>query len=345
MALYTTLVRPLLFRVASERAHKLGDIALRLSILWRILSPLFDLRDDRLKTTLGSIDISNPVGLAAGFDKDCRILTSLSSLGFGYVVGGTVVASSRSGNPKPRLFRNPKEHSLVNSLGFPSLGVDKVSYLLKKHRPNGTPLILSISGLNESDFAYCFELLQPLSDGIELNISSPNTDGIRIFQSPSKLKVLLGELSSLKQKPVIMKLPPYFDDDQRDRIFDLIRISLEEGVEGFTVANTWPIQDNRLKVGHGGLSGQPLFERTIAMVKEIRQQFGFDFVINACGGISSGAQAIEALMAGANTIQLYSGLIYQGPTLIRDINRGILRFLDINHLVDVSRLYELKNSI
>ena len=345
MTVYTGLLRPLLFRLSAERAHKTSEAVLRMNTLWSILRPLFDLKDTRLNTKLGSIDISNPVGLAAGFDKDCRMLNSLSSLGFGYLVGGTVVSSPRDGNPKPRIVRNPKERSLVNSLGFPSLGAQNVSATLSKNRPHGTPVMVSISGLTEEDFAYCFDSFQPLSDGIELNISSPNTEGIRVFQSPSRLKGLLGELSHLKRKPVIMKLPPYFNADQRGHVFDLIRISLDHGLEGITVANTWPIEDNRLKMGRGGLSGEPLFGRTLEMIKEIRHQFGCDFVINACGGISSGGQAIEALMAGANTIQLYSSLIYHGPTLIKNMNREILSLLDSKHLSGISNLSDLETII
>ncbi len=328
MGFYSALVRPLLFRFPPERAQKIAELALAITPLWKAAGPLLRVSDRRLRVTIAGITISNPVGLAAGYDKDGLMVGQLANLGFGYIVAGTVVRDPRSGNPSPRLVRDPKKNSLTNSLGFPSQGLDRVVDNLEGLNTEKTPLIASISGLSVEEFSHCLDVLQPLVSGLELNISSPNTEGIRIFQEPDKLEELLSTLSSIKQRPLFLKLPPYFDDDQRDRIMELVDLCLKHSVEGVTTGNTWPVDDPRLAVGHGGLSGRPLLSHMLRAVKEIRSHAGGDLVINACGGIFSGEDALSALRAGANTVQIFTGFVYGGPSTMKRINQEILSFMD-----------------
>mgnify|MGYP001380793192 CR=1 FL=1 len=328
MDIYTNLIRPLLFALPPERAQRVAQWALGARPVWRGLRPLFRVSDPRLHTDMAGIPLPNPVGLAAGYDKDCYVTDSLASLGFGYIVGGTVVAQPREGNPRPRLLRNPSDGSLVNSLGFPSKGLDAVSRRLGSSSARGIPLLVSISGLSVEDFARCYRALQPLVASVELNISSPNTEGIRVFQEPQMLGELLSVLTPLKEKPLFLKLPPYFDEAQGSGVMKLVELCLQYGVDGVTAVNTRPIDDPRLAVGRGGLSGRPLLPHVLRIVREIRRHAGAGLVINACGGISSGQDALMALQAGANTVQLFTGFVYQGPGLMRRINEHLLRYMD-----------------
>lgn len=320
MSIYTRLVRPLLFRLPPERAQKLAESFLVAGPLWRAISVL---DDPRLHTDVAGIRLPNPVGLAAGYDKDCVMLGRLAGLGFGYMVGGTVTAQPRPGNPRPRIVRNPGGGSLVNSLGFPSRGVEEAARTLSRRLPS-VPLLLSISGLTVDEFVLCYRRLGPLCDGIELNVSSPNTEGIRVFQEPERLGELLSELRAEKTGPLFLKLPPYFDDDQRIGVMRLVDVCMDRGVEGVTVANTHPVADERLAVGRGGLSGRPLLPHTLRMVAEVRRHAGDGLAINGCGGISSGEDALSVLCAGADTLQLFTGFVYEGPWLMKRIKRYLL---------------------
>lgn len=328
MGFYSALVGPLLFRFPPERAQKIAELALGMTPLWKAAGPLLRVSDRRLRVTIAGITISNPVGLAAGYDKDGLMVGRLANLGFGYIVAGTVVRDPRSGNPSPRLLRNPGKGALINSLGFPSQGLNRVVDNLQGLNTEKTPLIASISGLSVEEFSYCLDVLQPLVSGLELNISSPNTEGIRIFQEPDKLDELLSALSSIKQKPLFLKLPPYFDDSQKRRVMELVDICLKNSVEGVTTGNTWPVDDPRLAVGKGGLSGKPLLHHMLRAVKEIRSHAGDDLIINACGGVFSGEDALSALQAGANTVQIFTGFVYGGPATMKMINQDILSFME-----------------
>ncbi|MDE2942189.1 MAG: hypothetical protein OXP10_07625 [Chloroflexota bacterium] len=320
MSIYTRLVRPLLFRLPPERAQRLAETFLVAGPVWRAVSAL---DDPRLHAEVAGIRLPNPIGLAAGYDKDCAMLGRRASRGLGYMVGGTVTAQPRPGNPRPRIVRNPGGGSLVNSLGFPSRGVEEAARRLSRRAPN-VPLLLSISGLTLGEFSLCYRKLSPLCGGVELNVSSPNTEGIRVFQEPGRLGELLSALSAEKTGPLFLKLPPYFDDDQRDGVMRLVDVCLDGGVEGVTVSNTHPVPDERLAVGRGGMSGRPLLPHTLRMVSEVRRQAGDGLAINGCGGISSGEDALSVLRAGADTLQLFTGFVYEGPGLMKRIKRYLL---------------------
>lgn len=328
MGVYTGLVRPLLFTLAPERAQKIAEAALGIAPLWMAARPLLELRDRRLGCHVGGIELRNPVGLSAGYDKDARLVDRMANLGFGYIVTGTVVAEPREGNPRPRLLRDPKNGALVNSLGFPSQGLERVVGRLRRNSAPKLQVITSISGLSVDEFSRCFEAVQPFVSGLELNISSPNTEGIRVFQEPQKLEELLAALWPMKEKPLFVKLPPYFDDEGKNRVMELVDLCNQYSVEGVTAVNTRPMDDVRLAVGKGGLSGKPLFPHMLRIVEDIRRRAGERLTINACGGIFSGEDALNALLSGANSVQLFTGLIYQGPAVVKGINRHLLRFIE-----------------
>ena len=327
MGIYTNLLRPLLFSLPPERAQRLAEFALWPKPLWLPVRPSLLRKDRHLETIMGGIPLPNPVGLAAGYDKYCRVSGSLANLGFGYVVGGTVVAEPRKGNPRPRIVRNPVSSSLINSLGFPSNGLTAATRKLRRTSTGHVRMLVSISGFTTEDILRCFSSVQPLVAGVELNISSPNSEGVRRFQIPERLDELLSELDRVKEKPLFIKLPPHFSDEERSRTMEFVDLCARHSIEGVTLVNTWPVDDDRLAVGRGGLSGKPLFGHMLRIVREVRQHVGDNLTINACGGIFSGEDALRALRAGADTLQLFTGFIYQGPALMRSINDHLLDFV------------------
>jgi dihydroorotate dehydrogenase len=280
---------------------------------------------------LGSLTLPNPVGLAAGFDKNCEMSRALFQLGFGYLTLGTVTLKPRAGNPKPRIWRYPS-NSLVNSMGLPNIGVQRITTNLSKERTkHAWPLMVSVSGLSVEEFTECFHQIEPFADGIELNISSPNTAGVRIFQEPRILSKLLEEIGRVRSlgKPIWVKIPPYFNEQERENVLDLVDVCVKKSIDGITAINTKRIQEPRASIGTGGLSGPAIFEDMIRIVGEVYSETSGKIPINACGGISSGRNAWRALESGASSVQIYTALIYQGPAVVSKLNREILKMLEI----------------
>lgn len=342
--LYRVVLRPLLFRLPPERAQKLVEGLLKQGVLWQMLSQAFSIDDARLRVKLAGMELPNPVGLAAGYDKDCQFLTSVLNLGFGYVVGGTVTFSPGKGNPRPRLVRQTQVKSLVNSLGFPSRGLEFAARKLEKYASRKSPIIVSIAGLSVEEFLRCHRRVEPLVDGVELNISSPNTQGIRAFQEPALFDELVGRVNAGRKKPLFVKLPPYSDEQAREKVLKLVGICVKRGVDGVTAINTVPVVDSRLKVGRGGLSGKAIFHDMLRIVADVRAEGGSKLAINACGGIFSAEDAWEALEAGANSAQLLTGLVYGGPGVAKSINKGLLRMLESRGVSSIQELVEKRSA-
>ena len=336
---YRTFIKPLLFRLSPETAQSLSHIALKQRQIWRAAEPLLNVDNSRLEVDLAGMRMNNPVGLAAGYDKDCESLPSLASLGFGYLTCGTVTELPRAGNPSPRVLRYESDEALVNSLGFPSKGVEHTAIRLEQALPllNGTPVVASVSGVAPEEILRCHQRLEPLASAIEVNISSPNTLGLRIFQQSETLRQLLVGLNDQRSKPLFIKLPPYLEtpsigSEQKDMVLSLVDVCAEQGVEAVTVSNTWPVRDSRLAVGAGGLSGKPVFADMLQMVADIRAETGSTMAINACGGIFNGADALAAIQAGATTVQILTSLVYRGPGIVRRINEQMLSLMDQEHM-------------
>ena len=334
---YSRLLRPILFLLPPEAAQKMAEMALRRRVIWRAASRTPELRDSRLSVDLLGLKLKNPVGLAAGFDKNCELLPSLAALGFGYLVGGTVTELPRPGNPKPRMLRLTDEESLVNSLGFPGKGLEYAARRLEVDRPSlgDTRLVVSVSGSDTEEIVRCHRRLEPLADALEVNISSPNTEGLRVFHEPEALKRLIGRVNDGRDKPLSVKLPPYpstgdggHRDEAVEAVLSLAATCSRAGVDGLTVANTRPVGEPRLATGHGGLSGRAIFGRMLDMVADVRAEVGSGPAINACGGIFNGEDAWRALAAGATTVQLYTGLVYRGPWVVKKMARELLRAME-----------------
>ena len=327
---YRLLARPLLFSLPPETAQGVADFVLKRRPIWRALSPVLQVSDPRLAADLSGLRLKNPVGLAAGYDKNCEFLPSMAAMGFGYVVGGTVTESPRPGNPRPRVLRYVEDQSLINALGFPSKGLDYAAKQLERGRNSfgDTPVVISVAGVTASEIARCHRRLEPLADAIEINISSPNTAGLRIFQEAPTLAELVGRIGEWRQKPLFVKMPPYSTEEDRERVLGLARVCVDAGVGGLTVANTHPAQDSRLAVGSGGLSGKLVFGDMLRMVADISSEVGDRIAINACGGIFTGEDAWRALQSGATTVQLLTGLIYRGPGIVRQMNRELVAIME-----------------
>jgi dihydroorotate dehydrogenase len=298
--------------------------------VWNAFRPFNGACNSRLATDLAGISLPTPIGLAAGYDKDCRVLGSVLKLGFGFVTGGTVTLSSRPGNPKPRVARITDQKALMNSLGFPGQGLEAALKRLGKHRRQRDRILVSIAGAIEDEIVECLRRTQPLVAGIELNISSPNTAGLRIFQEPGRLRGLIEGLVADKQVPLFVKLPPWpRDTDNRHDILKLAETAVDAGADGLVIANTHPIESHRLKVGRGGLSGAPLFEHTELMIADIQALVQGNAAIIACGGVSTAEQVWKLMASGASAVQLYTSFIYEGPGLPSRLNHRLVKLMSV----------------
>ena len=295
------------------------------------MSKFFSFEDEVLHTELAGLKLKNPIGLAAGFDKNIQFLSSIEQLGFGYVTGGTITKEPRPGNPSPRLLRIKEDKTLINSMGFPGEGLQVAAKRLQNLPINPAAIrLISVSGTTIEDIVTCQTTIQTLCSAVEVNISSPNTAGLRIFQEKPQLLRLLEALNRNKKVPIFVKLPPFNASLGKSiavETQDLIEACLKCEVDAITVANTIPVDDTRLAVGRGGLSGSKLFENTLAMINTIKREYGDEISVNACGGISTGAQAFKLIQAGANSVQLYTSLVYEGPGLVKNIKTDLAKLL------------------
>ena len=286
--------------------------------------PSVNITDPKLetKTSLGSL--RNPIGLAGGFDKTGDHLEVLQKLGFGYLIAGTITLDPWPGHPKPRIVRNPPEKTMVNALGFPNRGADDFIKTLKTQKLK-VPVIASVSGRTIEAVIGCYEKLQPHVAGIELNLSSPNTSKLKDLREMETFKDLAQTMRSKKNKPTYLKVPPYVDEDQYSKILPLVRLWADLGFEGVTEGNAIPVNEPRVSIGTGGFSGPPLFPNLLRALKKIRESVPRDFEVNAVGGISNAQNVRDALASGANTVQLLTSLVFEGPGLVKTMLRDLLK--------------------
>jgi dihydroorotate dehydrogenase len=333
------MLRPLLFSIDPERIHyfvfKVLKLHSKLPGFKSAMKSLFCLEDSRLEKRLFGLTFSNPVGLAAGFDKDAKFTEELALLGFGFIEIGTLTPKAQPGNEKPRLFRLPKDEALINRMGFNNEGVLAAATRLKNRR--GRTIIGGNIGKNKltsneaahEDYTYCFNALYEYVDYFVVNVSSPNTPGLRELQEKAPLQRLLQIVRDLSDgkpivKPVLLKIAPDLSPGQLDDIVEILRVTRMDGV---IATNTTISRDGLLtekssleQIGPGGLSGKPLANRSTEVISYLRQKLGKGFPIIGVGGVMTPADALEKLQAGADLIQLYTGFIYEGPGLIKRIN-------------------------
>ncbi len=342
---YKFLLKPFLFLLSPEKAHYFTLFMLRLTLSIPGLSALFRaqyrVQDPRLRRKVLGLTFENPVGLAAGFDKDGKYFRDMASLGFGFIELGTVTPKGQVGNPQPRLFRLPADEALINRMGFNNEGVEALVSRLQTQRPEGLIIGGNIGKNkvtpNESatdDYVACFEALFPHVDYFVVNVSSPNTPNLRALQDKGPLTQLLSTLQDLNHqksapKPILLKIAPDLTDGQLDDILEIVQ---ETKIAGIIATNTTisraDLRESPQRIeaiGNGGLSGQPVKQRSTEVIRYLSKRSNGKFTIIGVGGIQTAADAIEKLEAGADLVQIYTGLIYEGPALVKNINKAILQ--------------------
>ncbi|MEZ4875849.1 MAG: quinone-dependent dihydroorotate dehydrogenase [Flavobacteriaceae bacterium] len=336
--MYKIFLRPFLFLIDPEKVHHLTFKAIRVAHkmgFGGLFRSLYVQKDPRLERTLFGITFPNPVGLAAGFDKDAKLYRELSNFGFGFIEIGTVTPKPQPGNPKKRLFRLRKDQAIINRMGFNNGGVEDAVTRLKK---NKNVIIGGNIGKNKvtpneeavKDYVACFHALFDFVHYFVVNVSSPNTPNLRELQDKEPLTALLNTLQQenalkVKRKPILLKIAPDLTESQ---LLDIIAIVAETKIDGIIATNTTISRDGLLseaKEEAGGLSGKPLRDKATQVIRFLSQHSNNAFPIIGVGGIHSAADAFEKLEAGASLVQLYTGFIYEGPALVKKINQALLQ--------------------
>ncbi|HXF37163.1 MAG TPA: dihydroorotate dehydrogenase 2 [Actinomycetota bacterium] len=321
MDLYGAVGRRLFLALDPEVAHRLVQRLLGLPLPWALLGGAP--RDPRLAVRVAGIDLPNPLGLAAGFDKECAHLDALGRLGFGYVVGGTITRHPRTGNPRPRIARYPRRGSMTNAMGLPNPGAAAAARNLLRTPPTA-PRFVSLADEEVEDVVAAHRLLEPLADAVELNASCPNVAWGRDRDDEAHLARVLAALRPAKRAPLFVKLPPFRTERERRAVLAFAGVAREGGADGLTCSNTRPVGDPRLFPGRGGLSGRALFPDTVRIVAAVREAMGPGFPIHACGGVATARDARACLEAGATTVQVYTAFVLDGPGVVGRILRGLL---------------------
>jgi len=340
--MYKLLLRPFLFLFDPEKVHhftfRLLTIKGKVPGFKAIVSSMFKYEHAKLERTLFGIRFKNPVGLAAGFDKDAKLIDELAAFGFGFIEIGTLTPKAQAGNDKPRLFRLPKDQAIINRMGFNNGGVAEAVERLKKR--SSQVIVGGNIGKNKitpnenalDDYAYCFEQLYAHVDYFVVNVSSPNTPGLRELQEKEPLRKLLSYVKGLSlakstPKPVLLKIAPDLTESQLN---DVIEILKETNTDGIIATNTTISREGLSTaaeevqaIGAGGLSGKPLTQRSTEVITYLRKNLGKTYPIIAVGGIMTPQDAIDKLNAGADLIQVYTGFVYEGPGFVKRINKAI----------------------
>jgi dihydroorotate dehydrogenase len=343
---YKFLIKPLLFLKKPEDAHHLTFDLTRFTfnfpLVKSLIRSIFHLEDPRLEREVFGLKFKNPVGLAAGFDKDAKLIDEMAMLGFGFIEIGTLTPKPQEGNPQPRLFRLPQDEALINRMGFNNGGVAEAVQRLKKRKSD--VIVGGNIGKNKvtpneqavDDYLFCLEALHPYVDYFVVNVSSPNTPNLRDLQEKEPLKQLLTAVKSANDqkpqpKPILLKIAPDLTDGQLD---DIIEIVKETQIAGVIATNTTIDRSFLITpkpeveaIGAGGVSGKVLKNRSTEVIKYLHQKSNGAFPIIGVGGIFSAEDAIEKLNAGASLVQVYSGMIYEGPGIVKKIKKGLLTYL------------------
>ena len=333
-------IRSLIFKFDPEMAHDLAINALKTNIV-----PVKIKTYQRLKVNFLEKEIPNPIGIAAGFDKNAEVYNSLFKLGFGFVEVGTITPEPQYGNPKPRVFRLEEDEALINRLGFNNIGSEKASMNIKKNTPKG---LLGINiGPNKDtknrldDYLKCLRQLNNLSDYITINISSPNTENLRSFHNPKELDELLNAIYEEKNKlntklNIAVKIAPDLKSNDIDVIGNIL---LKNHIKLVIISNTSDATRGNLKninkFEKGGLSGKPIEEKSNLLIKEFYKIFNNKIKIIGVGGVDSGKSAYTKFISGANYVQLYTGMVYQGPNIVNKISEELNDILISNGVENI----------
>jgi dihydroorotate dehydrogenase len=342
-AMYRSLIKPLFFLMNPEKAHYTAMGLLKgvtaIPGMKGIMRSMFQVRDARLERELFGLKFSNPVGLAAGFDKNALWVDELECLGFGFVEIGTVTPLAQPGNDKPRLFRLPKDNALINRMGFNNDGAAAAAQSLSRRKSK--VIVGGNIGKNKvtpnedalSDYLKCYDVLYAQVDYFVVNVSSPNTPGLRALQEKEPLMNILQHLQqkNLKQpkaKPILLKIAPDLTNEQLD---DIIEIVQQSGIAGVIATNTTISREGLISskseieiIGAGGLSGVPVRKRSTEVIRYLKEKSNNAFPVIGAGGIHTPEDAMEKLNAGADLIQVYTGFIYEGPSIVKRINQRLV---------------------
>ena len=346
--MYKKLIRPVLFLLQPESIHHLIVFVLKIAFkipgLQFIVKNIYSVKDSRLKRSFLGLEFDNPVGFAAGFDKNAEVYNQFSSFGFSFIEIGTLTPKPQSGNPKPRSFRIPKDSGLINRMGFNNKGVD---YAIKKLKNKNRKVIIggnigknTLTPNNKAlqDYIYCFERLYPYVDYFVVNLSCPNIKDLDKLQDKDSTIIILNQLTEIRQskekyKPILLKISPDLSNEQLDDVVETFNLT---GIDGIVATNTTRSRkglktktEKIQKIGDGGLSGAPLTQRSTEIIRYLHKKSKGSMPIIAVGGIMTVEDALEKLDAGAKLIQLYTGFIYQGPAFVKRINQAILKKIKI----------------
>ena len=341
--MYKSLIRPILFSFDPEEIHhttfKFIKVVSKLPLMKSFIRGMYQVKDKRLEREVFGLKFYNPVGLAAGFDKDAKLYNELANFGFGFIEIGTVTPKGQVGNPKKRLFRLKDDQGIINRMGFNNLGVDAAIEKLKSRKTN--IIIGGNIGKNTAtapedytaDYEYCFKALHPYVDYFVVNVSCPNVGSHAKLQDKDYLLELLNGLQALNQKeekakPIVLKIAPDLNDQQLDEIIEVVA---QTKIDGVIAANT-SVNRSGLKaseaqleaIGNGGLSGKPITDRSTKVIAYLAKKSNNAFPIIGVGGIHSAQDALDKIDAGATLVQVYTGFIYEGPKLVKSINKALL---------------------
>lgn len=338
-----SILRPYIFSLDPEAAHDLAIKSLKANFLPR---SFFNVEgEELLETNLFNKKFKNPIGLAAGFDKSAEVYNSLFKLGFGFVEVGTITPKRQLGSPKPRIFRLEKDKALINRLGFNNHGSEIVAQRISENKPQG---ILGINiGPNKEtknkseDFYNCLSKLYSFADYVTINISSPNTKGLRDFHEENSMNKLFEGLNKVKKnknidKPLVVKISPDIDEKE---ISNIIEIIIKNKIDGIILSNTTDQNRDQLldsqKNEVGGLSGQPIRDISTKLIKKFYKELNKKITIIGVGGVDSGKSVFEKISAGANMTQLYTGMVYKGPGIVKEIKKELISILKNNKIRNV----------
>tara|TARA_Y100001970_G_scaffold80923_1_gene102678 strand:- start:15290 stop:16339 length:1050 start_codon:yes stop_codon:yes gene_type:complete len=329
------LLRPFIFSLDPEKAHELAIKSLKYNI---IPKSFFEVKSEEiLNTKLFGKNIKNPIGLAAGFDKSAEVYNQIFKIGFGFVEVGTITPRKQDGNPKPRVFRLEQDLALINRLGFNNDGSEIIEKRIENNIPDG---LLGINiGPNKDtdnmvqDFLDCAKTFFPLGDYLTINISSPNTKGLRDFHDKENLQKLLSSINKIRResnfnKSFLLKISPDLDNSS---IENIVQLSLQNNIDGLILTNTTDRNREDLldekRNEKGGLSGKPLRNLSTSFIKKFYSKLKGEIPIIGVGGVDSGETAFEKFAAGASAVQLYTGMIYKGPTIVKEIKKDLINIL------------------
>ena len=331
-------LRSLIFKLDPETAHNLAIKSLRFNFVPNVLDA--DRDNPLFKTKLFNQNLDNPIGMAAGFDKNAEVYNSLFKLGFGFVEVGTITPLKQYGNPKPRVFRLVEDEALINRLGFNNLGSRNIVNRIKSNRQIGL-LGVNIGPNKDSenrleDYIHCFKIFHSVADYVTINISSPNTEDLRNFHDQSKLNKLLESIDKEKKNlgtkiPIVVKISPDIDDQEIKKITEVL---LSNNIEAVIISNTSDSSRDSLnniqKHQKGGLSGKPIEEKSTKLISKFYKLLNGKIKIIGCGGVDSGKSAYEKFLAGANYVQLYTGMVFRGPNVVNMIKKELKELLIVD---------------